>query len=61
MECLPDKAKVAYRSKDGKKKTYDALKWTAAMGSHILERGYWIWIGHHQVSNNKNLTFTRIN
>ena len=40
MKCLTDQAKVAYRSKDGrKKKTYDALEWLAAMGSHVPERG----------------------
>lgn len=36
----PAQAKVAYRSKDGKeKRTYDALEWMAAMGSHVPERG----------------------
>ena len=40
MEYLADQAQVAYRSKDGKeKKTYDALEWMAAMGSHVPERG----------------------
>ena len=40
MKCLTDQAKVAYRSKDGrKKKTYDALEWLAAMGSHVPKRG----------------------
>jgi hypothetical protein len=35
MKHLTDQAKIAYRSKDGrKKKTYDALEWLPAMGSH---------------------------
>ncbi len=40
MEYLPEKAQVRYRSKDGnEKKTYDALEWLAAMGTHVPERG----------------------
>ena len=40
MEYLPDQAKVTYCSKDRKeKKSYDALEWMAAMGSHVPERG----------------------
>jgi hypothetical protein len=40
MEYLTDQAQVAYHSKDGKeKKTYDALEWMAAMGSHVPESG----------------------
>jgi len=37
MEYLPDQAKVAYRSKDGKeKKTYDALDWRRATSPNCL-------------------------
>jgi len=40
MEYLPEEAMVIYRSKDGKdKKTYDALEWIAAMGTHMPLRG----------------------
>ena len=40
MDYSPHEAAVVYRSKDGKeKKTYDALEWLAAMGSHVPERG----------------------
>ncbi len=40
MEYLPDKARVRYRSKDGKEqKCYDALEWLAAMGTHVPGRG----------------------
>lgn len=33
-----ERGEVAYRSKK-EKKTYDALEWMAAMGSHVPERG----------------------
>jgi hypothetical protein len=40
MEYLPDQARVQYRSKDGKEhKSYDALEWLAAMGTHVPGRG----------------------
>jgi len=40
MEYRPEEAKVTYFSKDRKeKKSYDATKWLAAMGSHVPERG----------------------
>ncbi len=40
MEYLPDQGRVLYRSKDGKEqKSYDALEWLAAMGSHVPGRG----------------------
>ena len=40
MDYLPEEATVIYRSKDGKdKKTYDALEWIAAMGTHVPLRG----------------------
>jgi hypothetical protein len=40
MEYLPEKAQVLYHSKDGKEqKTYDALEWLAAMGTHVPARG----------------------
>ena len=40
MEYLPQEAKVLYWSKDGKdKKTYSALEWLAAMGTHVPDRG----------------------
>jgi len=40
MEYLPDKAQVRYRSKDGKEqKTYAALEWLAAMGTHVPAKG----------------------
>jgi len=39
MEYLPQEAKVLYQSKDGKeKKTYSALEWLAAMGTHVPDR-----------------------
>ena len=39
MDYSPDEATVVYRSKDGKeKKTYDALEWLAAMGTHVPDR-----------------------
>jgi hypothetical protein len=40
MEYLPDEAIVIYHSKDGNDiKTYDALEWTTAMGTHVPLRG----------------------
>jgi len=40
MKYLPDRARVQYRSKDGKEhKSYDALEWLAAMGTHVPARG----------------------
>jgi hypothetical protein len=40
MEYLPEKALVRYRSKDGKEqKTYAAMEWLAAMGTHVPARG----------------------
>ena len=40
MEYLPEETQVRYESKDGReKKTYDALEWLAAMGSHVPGRG----------------------
>jgi len=40
MEYLPEEAKVRYESKNGKdKKTYHALEWLAAMGTHVPDRG----------------------
>jgi len=39
MECRPEEAKVTYWSRERKeKKSYDALEWLAAMGSHAPER-----------------------
>ena len=36
MEYLPEQARVIYHSKDcNDKKTYDALEWVAAMGTHV--------------------------
>jgi hypothetical protein len=40
MDYLPEETMVIYHSKDGKdKKTYDALEWIAAMGTHVPLRG----------------------
>jgi len=40
MEYLPDQARVLYRSKDGREqKSYDALEWLAARGTHVPARG----------------------
>jgi hypothetical protein len=40
MDYLPEQATVIYHSKDGKeKKTYEALEWIAAMGTHVPLRG----------------------
>jgi hypothetical protein len=40
MEYMPEEAAVVYHSKDGKEqKTYDALEWIAAMGTHVPLRG----------------------
>jgi hypothetical protein len=40
MDYVPGQTAVIYHSKDGKeKKTYDALEWIAAMGTHVPLRG----------------------
>jgi hypothetical protein len=40
MEYFPEGVKVIYHSKDGKdNKTYNALEWLAAMGTHVPLRG----------------------
>ncbi len=40
MTYLPGKAKVVYKSKDGKEeKVFDALEWLAAMCSHVPNKG----------------------
>jgi len=39
MQYFPEKAQVVYHSKHGKEqKTYDALEWLAAMGTHVPQR-----------------------
>jgi len=40
MTYLPEESKVIYESKDGKReKVFEALKWLAAMGSHVPDKG----------------------
>ena len=40
MTYVRDESKVIYLSKDSKeKKTFDALEWLAAMGSHVPNKG----------------------